>query len=160
MFTCIINNMSAILETKFHIPQVQANFILRPQLLSMIECNMQGKLTLVTAPAGFGKTTLVSNWLEHMAGGQGEQESPLPWAWLSLDQQDNDPIRFRVVGLLGTCILQGSLLIDEATLSTWFLRFDAEAYESVDRLAEALVSFALAYAEQAEAEAKQLEGAD
>jgi LuxR family transcriptional regulator, maltose regulon positive regulatory protein len=82
--------MSAILETKFHIPQVQANFIHRQQLLSMIERDMQSKLILVTAPAGFGKTTLVTMWLDALRKGPAKKHI----AWVSLDAGDNSLRQF------------------------------------------------------------------
>ncbi len=66
----------ALLLTKLYVPPLRPNIVLRPRLIKrMIEC-LQSKLTLISAPAGFGKTTLVSEWI----AGYGR-----PVAWLSLD---------------------------------------------------------------------------
>ncbi len=80
--------MSApILATKLYIPPPGPKIVLRPRLIERLnEGHASGrKLTLISAPAGFGKTTLVSEWL----AGSGR-----PAAWLSLDEGDNDPTRF------------------------------------------------------------------
>ncbi len=70
-----------IIQTKLYRPPLQADFIPRPQLLAQLDGWQQRPLTLVSAPAGYGKSTLVSAWLESLDG---------PTAWLSLDEQDND----------------------------------------------------------------------
>jgi len=78
--------MSApILATKLFIPPPRSKIVLRPRLIERLNEGMHRKLTLISAAAGFGKTTLVSEWL---AGCQR------PVAWLSLDEGDNDPTRF------------------------------------------------------------------
>jgi ATP/maltotriose-dependent transcriptional regulator MalT len=74
-----------ILATKLYIPRLRPNVVSRPRLIERLNEGLHRKLTLISAPAGFGKTTLVSQWL---AGG------PRPAAWLSLDEGDNDPARF------------------------------------------------------------------
>ena len=74
-----------ILATKLYIPRLRPNVVLRPRLIERLNEGLHGKLTLISAPAGFGKTTLVSEWL---AGGAR------PAAWLSLEDQENDPARF------------------------------------------------------------------
>ncbi len=55
---------------------------------------MDRPLILVCAPAGFGKSTLVNNWLKHMAADQTAASASLPAAWLSLDENDSDLILF------------------------------------------------------------------
>jgi ATP/maltotriose-dependent transcriptional regulator MalT len=77
--------LTPILATKLYIPQPRPNVVSRPRLTERLNEGLQRKLTLISAPAGFGKTTLVSAWL---AG------SSQPAAWLSLDEGDNDPTRF------------------------------------------------------------------
>ncbi len=74
-----------ILATKLHIPPPRPNRVLRPRLTAQLDEGLHRKLTLISAPAGFGKTTLVTEWV---AGGRR------PVAWLSLDGGDNDPTRF------------------------------------------------------------------
>ena len=74
-----------ILATKLYIPRLRPNVVLRPRLIERLNEGLYRKLTLISAPAGFGKTTLVSEWL---AGGAR------PAAWLSLEDQENDPARF------------------------------------------------------------------
>ena len=74
-----------IITTKLNIPRLPARLVTRQRLLNLLDEGKTRKLTLVSAPAGFGKTTLVSAWL---------QERRLPAAWLSLDLSDNDSVRF------------------------------------------------------------------
>ena len=74
-----------ILATKLYIPLPRPNVVLRPRLIERLNEGLHRKLTLISAPAGFGKTTLVSAWV---AGCER------PVAWLSLDEGDNDPTRF------------------------------------------------------------------
>ncbi len=74
-----------ILATKLYIPPPQPNAVLRPRLIERLNEGLHRRLTLISAPAGFGKTTLLSGW----AAGCGR-----PAGWLSLDEGDNDPARF------------------------------------------------------------------
>jgi LuxR family maltose regulon positive regulatory protein len=76
---------AAILETKLHIPIAHGNLVRRPRLIDRLEEGIGRKLTLLSAPAGYGKTTVVSQW---------SLTSGRPFAWLSLDENDNDLIRF------------------------------------------------------------------
>lgn len=79
---------SDILQTKFTLPPSRADLILRTRLTQRFSASLERPLTLICAPAGFGKTTLLSEWLAAQDGGT------LPMAWLSLDEDDNDPGRF------------------------------------------------------------------
>jgi LuxR family maltose regulon positive regulatory protein len=74
-----------LIRTKLHRPRVTENLVARPRLLEYLTDRRQRPLTVVAAPAGYGKTTLVSNWLE---------ESDWPCAWLSLDENDDDMVMF------------------------------------------------------------------
>src|SRR6266516_740093 len=74
-----------ILATKLYIPPLRPNVVSRPRLLERLNEGLYRKLTLIAAPAGFGKTTLLSEWVE----GIDRQV-----AWLSLDEGDSDPARF------------------------------------------------------------------
>ena len=76
-----------ILATKLFIPPPRPNIVLRPRLIERLNDGMNRKLTLISASAGFGKTTLISEWVT---------EGKKPAAWLSLDEGDNDLIRFLV----------------------------------------------------------------
>ncbi len=81
-----------ILTTKLYIPPPRPKAVLRPRLIARLNEGLAAgrKLTLVSAPAGFGKTTLVSEWV----AGRGGVTAPLPAAWLSLDAGDHDATRF------------------------------------------------------------------
>src|SRR6202049_3494511 len=79
--------LTPLLTTKLYIPPLRPNVVSRPRLIERLNEGLYRQLTLISAPAGFGKTTLVSEWL---AGGAR------PVAWLSLDEGDNDPTRFLV----------------------------------------------------------------
>lgn len=74
-----------LLATKLHIPPLRTELVSRPHLVWCINESIAGKLTLIAAPAGFGKTTLLTEWIAQYR---------LPVAWLSLDKSDNDPFRF------------------------------------------------------------------
>ena len=73
------------LATKLHVPQPPVQLVPRPHLVERLQQAMDRALTLIAAPAGFGKTTLLSSWLEHAS---------LPVAWISLEQDDDDLTRF------------------------------------------------------------------
>ena len=74
-----------LIATKLHRPLPRAHLVRRPQLAARLTQGVRGPLTLVSAPAGFGKTTLLAQWLA---------ESGMPAAWLSLEPGDNEPVRF------------------------------------------------------------------
>jgi LuxR family maltose regulon positive regulatory protein len=77
--------LTPLLATKLHVPRPRAQLVSRPELIERLQEGIQGPLTLVSAPAGFGKTTLLAQWLD---------ESDTPVAWLSLEPEDNQPTRF------------------------------------------------------------------
>jgi LuxR family maltose regulon positive regulatory protein len=74
-----------LLLTKLYVPPPRPKIILRPRLVERLNGGLHYKLTLISAPAGFGKTTLVSEWAA---------VCKLPVAWLSLDEGDHDLARF------------------------------------------------------------------
>jgi LuxR family transcriptional regulator, maltose regulon positive regulatory protein len=76
-----------VLVTKLFIPPPRPTIVPRPRLIERLNEGLHRKMTLISAPAGFGKTTLVSAWV----AGCGR-----PIAWLSLDEGDNDPARFLI----------------------------------------------------------------
>jgi LuxR family maltose regulon positive regulatory protein len=79
-----------LLQTKLHRPRLPKDLITRWRLVEWLNHDIDHPLILVCAPAGFGKTTLIVNWLERMAAEKGEKAAYLPSAWLSLDENDSD----------------------------------------------------------------------
>jgi LuxR family maltose regulon positive regulatory protein len=76
-----------LLETKLHVPTLRRSLVPRPRLIERLRRGGESALTLVSASAGFGKTTLLAEWLSVAPDDR-------PVAWLSLDQRDNDPATF------------------------------------------------------------------
>jgi LuxR family transcriptional regulator, maltose regulon positive regulatory protein len=74
-----------MLLTKLHIPPTRINIVHRSELYEKLNIGLSRKLILVSAPAGFGKTTVVSDWID---------KNKIPTAWYSLDNGDNDPVDF------------------------------------------------------------------
>jgi LuxR family transcriptional regulator, maltose regulon positive regulatory protein len=90
-----------LLSTKLYRPQVRPGIVTRPRLITQLNTGLARKLTLLSAPAGFGKTTLLAEWIHSKEESSGQQEEtsafyllPSAFAWLSLDEQDNDLTRF------------------------------------------------------------------
>ncbi len=79
------NEIAPLIQTKLNRPPVPVNLVGRPQLIQRLERQRRRPLSLVSAPAGYGKSTLVSSWLEKLDS---------PAAWLSLDEYDNDLAAF------------------------------------------------------------------
>ena len=97
---------SPLLLTKFYIPPVRPSLVQRDRLLERLNRGMEGKLILISAPAGSGKTTILSEWL---------RQTKFSSSWLSLDEGDNDPIRFWTYFV--AALQQSHPDIGEATLS-------------------------------------------
>jgi len=76
-----------LIKGKITFPAVRADLVHRPRLVQQLVSGLKGPVTLIVAPAGYGKTTLAGEW----RAGPGHQASA---AWLSLDSEDNDPVRF------------------------------------------------------------------
>ena len=83
---------TGILTTKLYRPRISGDLVPRPRLLRHLEERRDRPLTLVSAPAGYGKTTLVSSWLE---------ACECPSAWVSLDEGDDDLVLFLTYLLAG-----------------------------------------------------------
>jgi len=77
-----------LLSAKLSLPPLGRSIVPRPRLTARLDQGLTRPLTLISAPAGFGKTTLLSEWRASRAG------RGFPLAWLSLDNDDNDPTRF------------------------------------------------------------------
>jgi LuxR family maltose regulon positive regulatory protein len=114
------NSDLTLVTTKLVIPPTyQQNIIPRPRLYQQLDRGIQGPLTLITAPTGSGKTTLVGAW---------SRQREFPVAWVSLESEDNDPSRFwrYIIAALGKLdptvsqdtIRQSRMLPDENTLAT------------------------------------------
>ncbi|MDX1437700.1 MAG: hypothetical protein R3335_12870, partial [Anaerolineales bacterium] len=76
---------SHILKTKLNPPLNRSGLVPRPRLIDTLNLGLERKLTLVTAPAGYGKTTILGHWISN---------GDFTTTWLSLDEGDNDPARF------------------------------------------------------------------
>lgn len=74
-----------IISTKLHPPPIRPGLVKRPRLMECLNLGVERKLTMVSAPAGYGKSTLLGEWVHQIN---------LPTAWLTLDQDDNDVTRF------------------------------------------------------------------
>lgn len=105
-----------ILATKLYVPRPRPKVVTRPRLIEQLNEGLRHKLTLISAPAGFGKTTLISEWVA---------DCDQPVAWLSLDEADSDPTRFvsyfivvlqRIAANIGEAAL-GALQSPQPTLS-------------------------------------------
>jgi LuxR family maltose regulon positive regulatory protein len=90
-----------LLATKLHIPVSRAELVARPSLVERLNNGLGRKLTLISAPAGYGKTTLLSAWIQSLTGeqiGDGtlamDAAATPRFGWLSLDEGDNDLARF------------------------------------------------------------------
>jgi len=81
-----------LLKTKLYIPPARSELVPRPRLIGRLNASFRSgrKLTLISAPAGFGKTTLLGEWVHR----RGAVTAPLRVAWVSLDEGDNDPVHF------------------------------------------------------------------
>jgi LuxR family maltose regulon positive regulatory protein len=82
-----VNPGNTVIRTKLEIPKVQPMWVVRPRLNQRLDMGLQRPITLLSAPAGFGKTALLTEWCTaHM--------DEVPVAWFSLDERDNHPVRF------------------------------------------------------------------
>lgn len=84
-----------ILSTKLYIPPARSDLVFRPRLIERLNEGLNRKLVLISAPAGFGKSTLLSAWIKATRSDKSVSSSADPlFAWLSLDEGDKDPVRF------------------------------------------------------------------
>src|SRR5579884_3295891 len=94
----ISTTLPPLLASRLSPPRLPALLVERTRLLALLDAGQKQKLTLLQAPAGFGKTTLVNQWITHRGwygkGGVDPHPHPSPTAWISLESDDNDPIRF------------------------------------------------------------------
>src|SRR6266567_6188884 len=81
---------SCLLSTKLALPRPRPSLVPRESLFSLLDNGMEHAITLLCAPAGFGKTTLVRAWIAARNANQERFKA----SWLSLETNDNDPVRF------------------------------------------------------------------
>jgi LuxR family transcriptional regulator, maltose regulon positive regulatory protein len=81
-----VDHPRLILKPKLRAPIPRHEQVTRPRLLELLGTVRHRKITLVSAPAGYGKSTLLAQWLR-------AEEAGMSIAWVSLDEQDNDPVR-------------------------------------------------------------------
>ena len=80
--------MTALLESKYRVPSRRPDAVPRPRLDERLKAARRVPLTVLSAPAGFGKTTMLTEWLANVTDGK------VGVGWLSLDARDNDPALF------------------------------------------------------------------
>jgi LuxR family transcriptional regulator, maltose regulon positive regulatory protein len=85
-----------LLDTKLHQPQLRSEVVARDRLFEKLSKGLHQRLTLISAPAGYGKTSLVLSWIH---------QTRIPVVWVSLDEQDNNPVRF--FSYLAAAIIRG-----------------------------------------------------
>ena len=121
---------TSLLKTKLNPPPLRQYLVSRPGLQQKLEHCIHFNLTLISAPAGFGKTTLISQWAHRNV-------SALPIAWLSLDKSDDDPVRF---WLYFTGALRDPLEIDTEEIETLVKSPDAAAEPDMESFITVLVN--------------------
>ena len=121
-----------LLKTKLYVPPQRANLVFRPRLIAKLEeaLHRGHRLTLISARAGSGKTTLASEWLHR-------QERPV--AWLSLDAKDNDPRRF--IRYLTEALQQVGITISQAEAG----QFEKRELPPADALMTGLINEIASY---------------
>jgi LuxR family transcriptional regulator, maltose regulon positive regulatory protein len=82
-----VSEAHRLIQTKLRPPRARGELLPRPRLAALLPRVLESQLTLISAPAGFGKTTLLATWFDELA-------RLMPAAWLSLDEDDSDPDRF------------------------------------------------------------------
>jgi len=102
-----------VLKPKLRAPLPRLDQIVRRELLEFLSDGLNTRVSVVSAPTGYGKTTLLAHWR------RAEEEGGLPFAWVSLDEQDDDPIRLwrHIVEALRTALTGGEEFRDDALVS-------------------------------------------
>ncbi|HEY2304403.1 MAG TPA: hypothetical protein VGI05_00830, partial [Streptosporangiaceae bacterium] len=119
-----------LLATKLHVPRTRRGLVPRPRLVDRLTEGLAGELTVVCAPAGFGKTALLADWA---------RRSGWAVAWLSLDTGDNDPARFwrHVAAALGGVRNGVGNRVAPLLREPWSRSFEAVVTTLVNELATA-----------------------
>jgi len=107
-----------LLSTKLQVPPPRRNLVARPRLIELLDRAageaMHSKLTVLSAPAGFGKTTVLSEWVQSV---QARGAPTVETAWISLDEGDNDPVRF--AGYLSAALASAGEQKSDASLDVF-----------------------------------------
>jgi LuxR family maltose regulon positive regulatory protein len=111
-----------LLMPKLSLPQPHSSLISRERLLARLDAALEHKLTVLSAPAGFGKTTLVSQWTAYLQ----TRRPPLPVAWVLLDAGENDSLRFWRYVITACQVFQADL--GEAALALLPVRFPSRQF--------------------------------
>ena len=108
--------MDQLLATKLYIPSVRPELVSRQRLIEQLNTGLHHKLTLISAPAGFGKTTLVGEWLGFLRN-NGDESYQVGYkvAWLSLDNGDNDLTRFLSYFVTALSRIDGGEIAEQGT---------------------------------------------
>jgi LuxR family transcriptional regulator, maltose regulon positive regulatory protein len=104
--------MTTLLQTKLTIPTTRPSLVVRARLLQRLDDVRHNKLVLVSAPAGFGKTTLIATY-----GAQAAAKADTAVAWLSLDADDDDPVRFGTYFMAALAAAGVSASLDETAVA-------------------------------------------
>jgi LuxR family maltose regulon positive regulatory protein len=120
-----------LLTTKISVPPLRLNVVTRPRLTERLNAAMKGQLALIVAPAGWGKTTLLSAWHSETSF------STLPLAWVSLDAGDNDLTRFWTYVLAALDTLHPG--VDETPLALLYASSSPPIEDVLTSLLNALV---------------------
>ncbi len=126
-----------LLTTKLYRPRTDSNWVSRPALLTRLDAGLRHKLILLSAPPGFGKSTLVSQWLDQI-GSKSASNAPVAKrqrsCWLSLDEGDNQLVQFLryLIAAVRTCA--------PTACPTTLSLLSAPQLPSVDYLADVVVS--------------------
>jgi LuxR family maltose regulon positive regulatory protein len=123
-------------STKLYPPRVRATHVARPRLVSWLGAQHDHRITLVCAPAGYGKSTLVAQWLAQAA---------IPAAWVTLAEDDGSPRPFFALVVAALCTLDPDLvrLTDARLAHQWGIDADAVVHQLTEELAATTRPFAL-----------------
>ncbi len=109
---------TSILDTKLHIPSARQEFVPRSRLTDRLNDGLHRRGTLVSAPAGFGKTTLLREWIETLQSAPDKSpQGDYHIGWVSLDESDNDPTLFLTYFITALMQHAKTVTIGEVALS-------------------------------------------
>ncbi len=131
-----IEYKSGLIRTKYSRPGISSNMVHRNRLYDRLNKALDHKLTIVTAPAGYGKSVAVNEWLNF---------SGVPFAWVSIDESDNDPVIFGkyICAALDVIVRDISLEASYAFSSQELLNSNIHLSILIDRLSDATSDFVL-----------------